>query len=99
MEANVRAIQTRAADSPALARFGEVGRILTGRDNAKASDAVAWIQETCDFFRLPGLCKYGLREDDLPEAVAKAGKASSMKGNPIELRDDELAEILRQAID
>ena len=99
MEANVRAIQARAAHSPALVRFDEVGCILTDRDNAKASDAVAWIRQTCDLLRLPGLRKYGLREDDFPKVVAKAGKASSMKGNPIELHDDELAEILRQAID
>jgi alcohol dehydrogenase class IV len=99
MEANVRAIRTRAAESAALARFDEVGRILTGRDNAIASDAVTWIQETCDLFRLPGLRGYGLREDDLSEVVEKASKASSMKGNPIELHDGELAEILRQAID
>ncbi len=99
MEANVRAIEARAAESAALARFDEVGRLLTGRDNAKASDAVAWIRQTCALFRLPGLRKYGLREGDFPEVVAKAGKASSMKGNPIGLRDHELTEILRQAID
>jgi hypothetical protein len=33
------------------------------------------------------------------DAVAKAGAASSMKGNPIKLTDDELMEILRAALD
>ena len=33
------------------------------------------------------------------DAVAKAGAASSMKGNPIKLTDDELTEILRAALD
>ncbi len=99
MEANVRALQDRAADSPALARFDEVGRVLTGRSTARASDAVTWIQELCAALGLPGLRRYGLCENDLPTITAKAKNASSMKGNPIELNDEELIGILRQAID
>jgi alcohol dehydrogenase class IV len=98
-QANVRALQSRAADAPALARFDEVGRILTGRSTARASDAVAWIEELCTVLALPGLRRYGLSENDFPIAAAKAKNASSMKGNPIELHDDELIQILRQAID
>jgi alcohol dehydrogenase class IV len=99
MQANVRALQDRAADSPALARFDEVGRILTGRSTARASDAVTWIEELCTTLGLPGLRKYGLSEADFPTVAAKARNASSMKGNPIELNDEELVSILRQAID
>ena len=99
METNVRALQEREPDSPALARFDEVARILTGNSAACACDAVAWTQELCATFGLPGLRAYGLTEDNLPTAVAKAKKASSMKGNPIALQDDELAAILERAID
>jgi alcohol dehydrogenase class IV len=99
MEANVRALRERAGASPALARFDEVGRILTGKSTAFAADAVSWIQKTCHDFALPGLRRYGLSENDFPAVVEKAKKASSMKGNPVELRDDELLDILRQAID
>jgi alcohol dehydrogenase class IV len=99
VQANVRALQDRAADSPALARFDEVGRILTGRSTARASDAVAWIEELCTTLGLPGLRRYGLSEADFPTVAAKAKNASSMKGNPVELNDEELVNILRQAID
>jgi alcohol dehydrogenase class IV len=99
MQANVRALQDRAASSPALARFDEVGRILTGRSTTHASDAVTWIEELCTTLGLPGLRRYGLSENDFPTAAAKARNASSMKGNPIELNDEELVDILRQAID
>ncbi len=99
MQANVQALQTRAPDSLALARFDEIGRILTGTSAAAASDAVSWIEALCTVLGLPGLRRYGLREDDFPAGVEKARRASSMKGNPIELRDDELLHILRQAID
>jgi len=99
MRANVQALHGRDPDSPALARFDEVARILTGRSPSRASDAVSWIEELCAVFGLPGLRKYGLSEDDFPAVAAKAKNASSMKGNPIELNDDDLINILRQAID
>ncbi|MBN2131740.1 MAG: iron-containing alcohol dehydrogenase [Sedimentisphaerales bacterium] len=99
METNVRALQEREPDCPALARFDEIGRILTGNRAARAGDAVAWTQELCATFSLPGLRAYGLTEDNLPTAVAKAKNASSMRGNPIALQDDELTAILEQAID
>lgn len=98
-EANVRALRDRAPDSPALARFDEIARIVTGNGSACASDGVSWIQELCDALALPGLRHYGLAEADLPAAVAKARKASSMKGNPIELNDAELLGVLKAAMD
>jgi len=115
MQVNVRALQGRAPASrasvparqgsscedarPTLARFDEVGRILTGRRTAGASDAVTWIEELCTVLGLPGLRRYGLSEADFPTVAAKAKNASSMKGNPVELNDEELISILRQAID
>jgi alcohol dehydrogenase class IV len=115
MQANVRALQDQVAGRrpsvparqgsscedarPTLARFDEVARILTGRSTARASDAVTWIEDLCNVLALPGLRKYGLSENDFPIAAAKAKHASSMKGNPIELQDDQLIQILRQAID
>lgn len=98
-EANVRALRDRAPDSPALARFDEIAQIVTGTPSAKAADGVAWIGELCDALALPGLRHYGLTEADFPAAVAKARKASSMKGNPIELHDGELRDILQAAMD
>jgi alcohol dehydrogenase class IV len=36
--------------------------------------------------------------DDIPILVQKAGKSSSMKGNPIALAAEELQSILEQAL-
>jgi alcohol dehydrogenase class IV len=99
MQANVRALRKRVPNSPALSRFDEVAQILTANTTADASDAVTWIEDLCVLFALPGLRRYGLAEADFPVLVEKARKASSMKGNPVELHDDELLHILRQAID
>jgi alcohol dehydrogenase class IV len=98
IETNVKALQSRSPDSPALARFDEVARILTGKSAARAPDGVSWIQDLCAEFNLPGLSEYGLRREDLPAVAAQAKKASSMKGNPIELHDEELVEIIEKAM-
>lgn len=97
--ASVKALQDRAPDSPALPRFDEIAKIVTGDESARASDGVVWVADLCDALALPGLGRYGLVEADIPTAIAKAKKASSMKGNPVELQDDELAAILAAAMD
>jgi len=98
MAANAHALQNRAVNSTAPARFDEISRILTGRDTATASDGIRWIEHLCEEFALPGLSMFGLSHDDLPTVVSQAKKASSMKGNPIELHDEELIEALEKAL-
>jgi len=97
MEANVRALQERAKDSEIIRRFDEVGRILTGNSQARAAEGVEWIQRLCRTLEIPPLQESGLQEEEFPAVVEKAQKASSMKGNPILLTEDELGEILRKA--
>jgi alcohol dehydrogenase class IV len=96
-QANVRALQSRAAHSPALARYDEIARVLTGKTASLAADGVAWLQQLCAELKVPPLRRFGLKEQDFPVVVEKAKKSSSMKGNPIELADDELMEILENA--
>lgn len=97
MEANVHALKTRAPDSPALARYEEVARILTGAITARAADGVTWVQDLCAIFKIPPLSVYDLKEKDFPGVMAKVRKASSTKGNPIMLTDNELTQILEKA--
>ena len=97
MAANVRALQARAPDSPALARYGEAATILTGDADAGVADGVAWVQDLCDELAVPRFACYGMAEDNLADVVAKAMPSSSMKGNPIGLTERELTEILMQA--
>jgi len=97
-EANVRALQARAPDSPALARYAEIGGILTGRRDPTITDGIAWIQAACADLRIPPLSQVGLTLANIPAVVAEAQRASSTKGNPIALTDEELARILRQAL-
>jgi len=97
MQANVQALKTRQADSPYLTRYDEVAQLLTGKAKAQASDGVVWIQKLCETLKVPSLTEFGLTEDDFPQAIAKAKRSNSMKGNPIQLTDNELMEILKRA--
>ena len=95
-EANVQALQRRAASSPALARYDEVAQLLTGMATAQAIDGLAWVQELCAALKTPPLAEFALKEQDFQTVVAKSRKSSSMKGNPVTLTDDELMEILKK---
>jgi alcohol dehydrogenase class IV len=98
MEINVRALQERQSGSDALHRYDEVARILTGSDQAKAADSVAWVQELCQALQIPPLASYGMTPADLPTVVEKSAVASSTKANPIQLTLDEMREILTRAM-
>ena len=72
--------------------------MLTGRDGASIDDGIDWVSALCRTLQVPGLSRYGMTVDRIPELVAKARAASSMKGNPVPLTDDELAEIAAESL-
>ena len=98
METNVKSLRSRAPDSAALARYNEVACIITGKDTAQAADGVAWVQYLCKQLKVPPLSTFGISQTDIPMVVEKSKNASSMKGNPIRLTDEELTEILNRAV-
>jgi alcohol dehydrogenase class IV len=98
IEANVRALRARAPGTPALERYREVACLLTGRAAAQAEDAAQWASELVAELGIPPLATYGMSSAHIPDLVAQARRASSMKGNPIELSTDELAAILEAAL-
>jgi alcohol dehydrogenase class IV len=95
---NVRALRARAPSSPALGRYDEVARIVTGTHGARAEDAAEWLEALVEELGVPKLASYGARDADVTQVVAAARQASSMQGNPIVLTGEELAEALRAAI-
>jgi alcohol dehydrogenase class IV len=95
---NVRALRARAPGSPALARYGDVARTLTGNPSACAEDGAIWLRELVEELNVPALSRFGITESDIPRVTEKARRASSMQGNPITLTDEELAEALGAAL-
>lgn len=86
------------ADGQLADRFGDVARWLTGSPTATADDGIAWIERTVAALGIPGLASLGLAEDQVMEVAAKAARASSMRGNPVELAVEDLVEVLRAAL-
>ena len=79
-------------------RFHELGRILTGRPGSTADDAVRWIKDLCETLKIPPLSNYDIARESFDEIIEKARRASSMRGNPVVLRDDDLIQILNSAV-
>ena len=98
MEANIRALRARAPEHAALRRYETAARILTGRPDARPEDGARWTAALCAELGIPPLRKWGVGERDIPALVERAARASSMKGNPIALTEDELAAVLARAI-
>ena len=98
MEINIRALRARAASSDALARYTEVAHTLTGNVEARAEDGAAWVGRLCRALEIPPLGTYGVGRKDVPALVEKAALASSMKGNPIALTPEEMAELVGRAL-
>ena len=98
METNINALRQRDPDSRALGRYVEAARLLIGDPAATAEDAVQWVYRIVQLMEIPGLSAYGFTPQNVPDLIEKSKKASSMKGNPIELLDSELAAILIKAL-
>jgi alcohol dehydrogenase class IV len=98
MAINVQALRRDPAKAASLARFEEVARTLTGHPKAVIADGVNWVNELVVELNIPGLRTYGVLPEHIPDIVAKAERASSMKANPIVLSSTELSEALSRAL-
>jgi alcohol dehydrogenase class IV len=93
---NLRAVRERGGDE-ALLRMTELAVLLTGSVDAEPEDIAGWLGQLTSALQIPGLAAYGLADTDKADVVAAAQRASSMRGNPIELTDHEVAEVLDRA--
>jgi alcohol dehydrogenase class IV len=98
VEHNIRALRQRAADNRALKRYGEIAQLLTGRPGAQPEDAVTWLRDLVDQLAVPGLSAWGVGPAHIPGLVEKAGRASSMKANPVLLTPEVLTAVLQQSL-
>jgi alcohol dehydrogenase class IV len=98
MEANLRALAARAPEHPARARYREIAEIVTGRHGAGTDDGVAWVRDLCQALEVRGLGQQGLSVGEIPALVAKARAASSMRGNPVQLTDEEMSDVAMRAL-
>jgi alcohol dehydrogenase class IV len=100
-EVNIRALRDRQPDHPALAKYAELGMLLSGTRSVTTEAAAALLVEILHEWTaqlgLPRLRDYGVGLDDFPRIVANC-RGNSMKTNPIVLSDDEVRDILEQRL-
>lgn len=102
VDANVAALQERAPGDPALVRYAALGRLL-GRVSGDVPDAeacgalVAELRRWTAELGIAGLSGFGIAERDIPAIVA-GSRGSSMRTNPIELTDEEIAGVIRASL-
>jgi len=98
IEANVRALRSGPPGGPALDRYTEAARLLTGKPAASIDDGLTWIHETVSLLAVPGLAAFGVGPQHAGDIAAKAARSSSMQGNPVALTHGDLCAIVRQAL-
>jgi alcohol dehydrogenase class IV len=98
MAVNVDALQHRDPNHPALARYAEIARILTGDPNASIEEGVTWVQTLVADLHIPPLSPYGFTKADFPDLMVRAARSRSMKGNPVALDEEEMGAVLEMAM-
>jgi alcohol dehydrogenase class IV len=98
IETNVYTLIKDDPSSDFLKRFDTIAQILTDNVHSSAIDAVKWTDNICIEMKIAPLKEFGLKESHIPEIVQQAKRSSSTKGNPVELTDEQLAQILRRAM-
>jgi alcohol dehydrogenase class IV len=94
---NQKALNQRAPGHAVLERYRQAAVLLTGNQSAKPQALIDY----CDALRkelgIPRLAELGVQKKDFNVICEKGAKASSMKGNPVDLTQGELMEILETA--
>lgn len=98
---NLRALQKRLPDSPALVKYAQVAEMLAGHPlpgrTAALAALVATLREWTDRLDIARLGAFGVDEADVPRLVAASG-GNSMKTNPLVLAPEEIGEIVRRRL-
>lgn len=98
IEMNIQALRGRAPGSEALTRYHQAACLVTGDSHAQPEDLTAWATYLCGELNVLGLRALGLDPRQIPELAEKAGRANSMKANPIVLTREELIAVAERAL-
>jgi alcohol dehydrogenase class IV len=65
---------------------------------APLEDGENWLDTLVRDLAIPPLSTYGVGPEHIPDLVGRARRASSMRGNPVALTDQELSDCLEAAL-
>lgn len=102
MRANLAAAARDARGAETVRRYAIVacalGEPARANERATADAGVERVASLVAALGVPGLAAFGVTLAAVPELVARARRTSSMKANPVELTEDELAAALTAAL-
>ncbi len=81
-----------------LMKYQEVAQILTGDINAGIEQGIEYVKKLVEKLEIQSLSEFGITVNNFSELIEKAKRSSSMKGNPVELTDDQLIFILERSM-
>ncbi len=96
-KANIEIMRRRDNQNPALVKYAEAGVLLSNRYVSSAEEAqdtlIEVLEDWQEKLQLPRLSAYGMTEADI-DRVVKNARGNSMKTNPVQLTNGELAALL-----
>ena len=96
---NFRHLEKRSgATSNACKKFFEVAAMVTGNPDATPDEGFRWLRDLRQRLGIPSLNRYGITVNRIPSLVEKTQRASSTKGNPVELSEEVLARLLDESL-
>jgi alcohol dehydrogenase len=98
---NIYTLREREPDHPALDKYARLGAVLGGADPKDRESAwqvlVEVLADWTERLEIPRLSRYGIGHGDIRRIVLNS-RGSSMKTNPIVLRDEEIAAIVQRRL-
>lgn len=98
LETNLRVLRERHPASQTLVRFAELAVLLTGRGQAAPEDAVRFVKDLAAELGAQPLGALGIAKESRDEVLLKAAQTSSMRGNPVPLRPEDLGQIFDSSL-
>jgi len=98
---NIEVMQSRQPENPALTKYADAGRLMTKQTDLNDHDArsalIELLGEWTAHLHMPRLSEYGIGQKDVARVVA-GSRGNSMKTNPVELSDEEIAVLIRSRL-
>ncbi|UCG90669.1 MAG: iron-containing alcohol dehydrogenase [Candidatus Heimdallarchaeota archaeon] len=102
IKANIKQLKMKDPENTTLVKYAKLAEIVSEKPIPSINDAhialVDYLKNLTKELNIPTLSEFALTDSDVQTIVEKAMKSSSMKYNPIELKEGVLKEILHQVI-
>ena len=100
IETNIRELKALDPKNTTLAKYATLGEIVFEKSFPTIGEAhkalIEYLKNLTQELNIPTLSEYRLTDSDVRTIVDKAKRSSSMRYNPISLKEDVLTEILRK---